>query len=479
MKVSTRIIAGYGVLILFALAVLWYQVSVIQHLDEINSTLSRLNDRYAVSNVVLQYKQGLFEDSAKKYYAVGDPLYKTLFQEADKNLEEILKKLRDESISNAEVQAIDNLSASLKSVRETIESQSGKKQLRDVSPELTKQIDLVHADMELVLNATQTAIQEAATLSKKTSEHAVRVSKYVASTALLFSILVSAAIVWSIARRIRQLEKATKVVASGQFDHPMPVSGSDEFASLAKDFNAMAQKLGELDRLKKDFVSHVSHDLKGPLASTREIVHLLLEGIPGPLNEKQKRLLGLCLNSSERLSGMIGNLLDVSKMEAGMLEYQFESCDLVALVEGAVSEFEGLAHEKKIELIVEPEAADIPVECDPLRLTQVLFNLLENAIKFSPESSRITVRIQVNGAYSSVAVVDRGPGIPIESRDKVFDRFYQVSPGRKLVGQGVGLGLSICKIVVEAHGGSIWVDSNPEGGSIFQFKVRSSAKVSA
>jgi len=166
-------------------------------------------------------------------------------------------------------------------------------------------------------------------------------------------------------------------------------------------------------------------------------------------------------------------------MEAGMLEYQFESCDLVALVEGAVSEFEGLAHEKKIELIVEPEAADIPVECDPLRLTQVLFNLLENAIKFSPESSRITVRIQVNGAYSSVAVVDRGPGIPIESRDKVFDRFYQVSPGRKLVGQGVGLGLSICKIVVEAHGGSIWVDSNPEGGSIFQFKVRSSAKVSA
>jgi signal transduction histidine kinase len=78
-----------------------------------------------------------------------------------------------------------------------------------------------------------------------------------------------------------------------------------------------------------------------------------------------------------------------------------------------------------------------------------------------------------------VAVIDRGPGIPEESRDKVFDRFYQVSPGRKIAGQGVGLGLSICKIVVEAHGGSIWVDSNPEGGSIFHFKVRSAAKVTA
>jgi signal transduction histidine kinase len=173
---------------------------------------------------------------------------------------------------------------------------------------------------------------------------------------------------------------------------------------------------------------------------------------------------------------MIGNLLDVSKMEAGMMEYQFESCDLVSLASSAVAEFEGLAHEKKLDLLVEPGAPEIPVECDPGRLTQVLANLIENAIKFSPESGQITVRIQANGAYSSVSVSDRGPGIPLESRSRVFDRFHQVSPGRKVAGQGVGLGLAICKIIVEAHGGSIWVENNPAGGSIFQFKVRSSAK---
>jgi len=477
MKVSTRIIAGYGVLILLALAVLLYQVSVIRHLDGINSTLARLNVRYALSNVDLQYKQGRVEEFAKKFYSIGDPIYKTLFREADSTLEGILMNLRETAISDAEVQAIDHLTSSLNAVRQTIESEPEKRQNRDPSPELKEQLEMVHTDTEHVLSATRTAIQEAAALSTQTSAHAVNVSLFVAVASLLLSILVSAAIVWSIAKRIHQLERATKEVASGHFDHPMTVSGTDEFASLAGDFNAMARKLGELDRLKKDFVSHVSHDLKGPLASTREIVHLLLEGIPGPLNDKQRRLLGLCLKSSERLSGMIGNLLDVSKMEAGMLEYQFESCDLVALVGGAVSEFEGLAHEKKLEVVVEPDAPDIPVECDPVRLTQVLFNLLENAIKFSPEAGRITVRIQVNGAYSTVAVIDRGPGIPVESRDKVFDRFYQVSPGRKVAGQGVGLGLAICKIIVEAHGGSIWAEGNPEGGSIFQFKVRSSAKV--
>jgi len=407
MKVSTRIIAGFGVLILFALAVLWYQVRVIRHLDAINTTLSDLNFRYADTSLDLQYKQGRVVEFAEKYYSIGDPFYKTLFLDAASNVENILKTLRQGSISDAETQAVEQLSSSLKSVRNTIESEPVKRQNRDVSPELMAQLERLTTDSRLVLNATQTAIKEAAMLSKQTSVHAAQVSFYVGSTSLLLSIIVSAAIVWSIARRIRQLERATKEVASGNFDHPMPVSGTDEFASLAGDFNAMAQKLGELDRLKKDFVSHVSHDLKGPLASTREIVHLLLEGIPGPLNDKQRRLLGLCLKSSERLSGMIGNLLDVSKMEAGMLEYQFESCDLVALVGGAISEFEGLAHEKRLELVVEPDAPEIPVECDQVRLTQVLFNLLENAIKFSPESGRITVRIQVNGAYSTVAVIDR------------------------------------------------------------------------
>jgi two-component system sensor histidine kinase GlrK len=264
------------------------------------------------------------------------------------------------------------------------------------------------------------------------------------------------------------------VVAAGKFDHRLPSTGSDEFADLARDFNAMARQLGELDQMKKDFVSHVSHDLKGPLASTRETVHLLMEEIPGPLNDKQRRLLGLCLKSSERLSAMIGNLLDVSRMEAGMMDYTIEACDLVQLVLSSAAEFEGLAHEKKVDLAVEAAVSAIWAECDNGRITQVIANLLENAIKFSPQAGRVVLRVEASGAYALLSVSDRGAGVPKESREKIFDRFHQVNPGKKITGQGVGLGLAICRKIVEAHGGTIWVEDNPLGGSVFFVKLKTS-----
>jgi two-component system sensor histidine kinase GlrK len=476
MKVSTKIIAGYGALILLTLAVLLYQVTVVLKLNDNNTKLSEVHVNNALTCVNLLYQQGLIEEFGAKYFETGEPRYKTKISDAGADLEADLNHLQETKITDSEIQAVTRVYLAWKAVQTTINAQPEKKQSRDVSPEFKKQLVVLRADSERVVKATQDAIQNAVVLSRATSKHAVRVSMVAGAAALLLSVLVSVPIIWSIAKRLNELGRATSVVAQGKFEHRLPESGRDEFASLARDFNKMARRLGELDQLKKDFVSHVSHDLKGPLASTRETVHLLMEGIPGPLNEKQRRLLGLCLKSSERLSGMIGNLLDVSKMEAGMMEYQFESCDLVSLASSAVAEFEGLAHEKKLDLLVEPGVPEIPVECDPGRLTQVLANLIENAIKFSPESGQITVRIQANGAYSSVSVSDRGPGIPLESRSRVFDRFHQVSPGRKVAGQGVGLGLAICKIIVEAHGGSIWVENNPAGGSIFQFKVRSSAK---
>jgi signal transduction histidine kinase len=195
------------------------------------------------------------------------------------------------------------------------------------------------------------------------------------------------------------------------------------------------------------------------------------------LNEKQRRLLGLCLKSSERLSGMIGNLLDVSRMEAGMMDYKIESCDLVPLARSAASELEGLARERKLELVVESTVPEIRIDCDHGRITQVISNLIENAIKFSPVSSRALVRIEANGEYAILSVWDRGPGVPMLSRTRIFDRFHQVNPGKKIAGQSVGLGLAICRTIVEAHGGSIWVEGNPGGGSVFFMKIKSSERV--
>jgi two-component system sensor histidine kinase GlrK len=479
MKVSTRIIAGYVILILLTVAILSYQVYTIRQLNDINGNLSQVNVDNALKSLQLQYDERVIEEWAQKYYGTGDKTYKDLFDLAGNDFEMDLMKLEPTVTSEAEREAIRKVSQSWKALQEIIGAEHKHPIDPKVTTQLNDQLAALRADATPLSDASKTAILDAANVSSKTAARAYQISLYAAGGAILLSVLVSVPIVWSITSRLRELGKATRAVAAGQFEHRMAASGTDEFADLAGDFNTMAQRLGELDQMKKDFVSHVSHDLKGPLASTRETVHILLEEIPGPLNDKQRRLLSLCLKSSERLSGMIGNLLDVSRMEAGMMDYKIESCDLVPLARNAASELEGLAREKKLELVVDSAVPEIRVDCDQGRITQVISNLIENAIKFSPVSSKALVRIEANGEYAILSVRDRGPGVPMLSRTRIFDRFHQVNPGKKIKGQSVGLGLAICRTIVEAHGGSIWVEDNPGGGSIFFMKIKSSERVRA
>src|SRR5262249_32207285 len=149
-------------------------------------------------------------------------------------------------------------------------------------------------------------------------------------------------------------------------------------------FNAMSQRLGELDQMKRDFVSHVSHELKAPLASIRQMAHLLLEQIPGSLNDQQQRLLRLSYNSAERLAAMVGNLLDVSRLEAGSMEYTMTPMDLLSLVKTVAEEFEVQSNERQIPIRIETCSSDgLVVACDRDRMTQVIGNLFDNALKFS------------------------------------------------------------------------------------------------
>jgi len=479
MKVSTRIIAGYVILILLTVAALAYQVYTIRELKLINDNLSQVNVENSLKSLQLQYDELLIEEWAQKYYGTGDKDYKDLFDDAGNDLEMDLMGLQPTVNTEAEREAIRKVFHSWKAVQEIIGAERKQRIDTEVTVQLTNQLEALRAETVTLSGLSKTAILNAASLSAKTASGAGKISVYAAVGAILLTILVSVPIVWSITSRLRELGTATREVAAGQFEHRMAAGGSDEFASLAGDFNTMAQRLGELDQMKKDFVSHVSHDLKGPLASTRETVHILLEEIPGPLNEKQRRLLALCLKSSERLSGMIGNLLDVSRMEAGMMDYKIESFDLVPLARGAASELEGLAREKKLDIVVESAVPEIRIDGDQGRITQVISNLLENAIKFSPASGRALVRIEAKGEYAVLSVWDRGPGVPILSRTRIFDRFHQVNPGRKIAGQGVGLGLAICRTIVEAHGGTIWVEGNPGGGSVFYMQIKSSERIKA
>ena len=324
--------------------------------------------------------------------------------------------------------------------------------------------------------------------SRATSETAALILWCAVFAALAISILVSFLIYRSISHPLANLTEGTRAIAEGKFYYRLDTSRNDEFSQLAKDFNTMTRRLNELDELKKDFVSHVSHELKAPLASMREILQLMLEQIPGPLTDKQKRLLELNLQSEYRLTAMIRNLLDLSRIEAGVMEYEIKRQDFIPLVQNALAEIEVRTGEKQIQIKTTFQEEPLSVACDAARIIQVIVNLVGNAVKFSPKGGMVQLSVEAiqkipegvpqywrthvlnlgqEQVYGCVTVADFGPGIPDAEKEKIFERFHQVKQDKKTAGQGVGLGLAISRTIVEAHRGAIWVEDNPGGGSRF------------
>jgi signal transduction histidine kinase len=172
---------------------------------------------------------------------------------------------------------------------------------------------------------------------------------------------------------------------------------------------------------------------------------------------------------------MVGNLLDVSRMEAGSMEYEMAPNDLVLLAGSVIREFDVQARQRGIQFRLENDLPSLFAECDRERIVQVIGNLYENALKFSPAGSDIVTRINRVDEGIMISVSDSGPGVPNEHKHKIFQKFHQLRHGKKVAGQGVGLGLAICKTIVEAHGGQIWVEDNPNGGSVFSFVLQPAA----
>jgi len=213
----------------------------------------------------------------------------------------------------------------------------------------------------------------------------------------------------------------------------------------------------------------------------QETTHLILERIPGPLTEKQERLLQLNLQSGKRLAAMIGNLLDFSRLEAGIVDYEMQLQDVRELVQSVVTELTPRAHEKALHIMVDfPEEA-LMTMCDPNRMIQVFTNLLDNAVRFSSKGGSVSLRMDEVGTpptnaarppyspegYILLSISDSGPGIEGLTKDRIFGSFPQVEQGKKTFGQSLGLGLAISRALIEAHQGTIWVEDNPNGGSVF------------
>ncbi|HYS11296.1 MAG TPA: ATP-binding protein [Myxococcales bacterium] len=228
-------------------------------------------------------------------------------------------------------------------------------------------------------------------------------------------------------------------------------------------------RLLRFDELKNDLVATVAHEFRTPLTSMRMAVHILLEGITGPLTEKQLDLLTAAREDCERLQGIVEDLLDLSRIQAGKVEVSLTALPAKSILDAGVAAKEDAARDAGLKMeedLVEPV---LPVLVDPDRISLVFDNLVANAIRHSPKDGRIVVRARPSNGQVRFEVEDQGPGIPPEYRQRIFEKFFRM-PGTK--GEGIGLGLYISREIVAAHGGEMGVDSGPGGGSRFWFTLR-------
>jgi PAS domain S-box-containing protein len=247
------------------------------------------------------------------------------------------------------------------------------------------------------------------------------------------------------------------------------------FLHLSKDITEKKRyehRLRELDKLKSDFVSNVSHELRTPLTAIKGSADNMLDGITGSLNEKQVRYLTRIKSNADRLTRLINDLLDLSRIEAGKIDLKPTNLSLVGLAQEVTENIRPVALAKLISLEVDSPDGIVTAWADRDKTTQVLMNLIGNAIKFTPSHGKVSVFIQRNGdKWAQVSVTDTGPGIPAEEAGKIFDKFYQIAQAEKQKTKGTGLGLAISKVLVEMHGGKIWAESGVGGGSTFSFTL--------
>jgi len=290
----------------------------------------------------------------------------------------------------------------------------------------------------------------------------------VSAVCLVFGIILAVWITRSITRPLAEMRKKTKEISEGFFEADLDLPTPPEIGALARAFNTMCSKLKEVDKMKMDFFSLMSHELRTPLTSIKEGTNLFLEGKGGEITEKQKKLLTIISEESDRLIGLVNSVLDLSKLESGLLTFNYTRADLAPLITRVVNEVVLLAEAKRIK--INRDVGDLPMLLmDTERILQVLRNLLSNALKFTPSNGMVSISARYSEQSVIVSVVDTGPGIPKEHAAVIFDKFRQIPGAGKF--PGTGLGLAIVKHIIQTHGGSVWVQSEEGSGSTFSFQL--------
>lgn len=330
------------------------------------------------------------------------------------------------------------------------------------------------ASVDSALGASATTLRNATRqrVADATSEtlNAERLVAGALPVALLVALAIGVRLLRSVSRPVYELEKGMHAIAEGDLSHQLGIvpNQKEEFGRLAASYQAMARKLAELERIRAEFVSVASHELKTPINVIVGYLELLQEGIYGELTPKQKEILQTITKQANTLTRLVKRLLDISRFEASGGKVDVREVNLQRFLTTLESSFSVLANQRDIAFTVN-HGQELPrsVHWDEDQINEVLGNLLSNAFKFTPRGGKVALAVGAQENKVIITVADTGAGISGEQLPHIFDKFFQADNQAQAATKGTGLGLAIAKEIVEAHGGKITVESRVGEGTTF------------
>jgi signal transduction histidine kinase len=283
--------------------------------------------------------------------------------------------------------------------------------------------------------------------------------------ALVFSIVLAWLISRWVSAPLQDLVRGTRKVAQGEFDYPIARAGPQELRELQDSFSEMGRRVQTSLRSQRDLVANVSHELRTPLTSIAGYAQAVLDGAAAT-PEAVRQAAGVIHQEAQRMRRLVEGLLDLARLEAGLASMARTPLDLSPLLAAAATRFAPRAREAGVRLTVAAPAA-VPMLGDADRLAQVLDNLLDNALRHTATGGEVRLEASLQGAWAVLRVLDGGPGIPTEALPRIFERFFRADRS----GEGAGLGLAICKEIIEAHRGTIAAENGVAGGAVFTARL--------
>jgi two-component system sensor histidine kinase GlrK len=395
-----------------------------------------------------------------------------LFEEGDIRFNQILNNIRERGTEKrhlAGLKEIEELHASYSALfHRKADDIIKEKVKRGIHREESEAIfNEISSRIKTLMNGYEESLINKMKRSDEKTDMAKGVITLIFAFAILLTVAVTAKITYGITVPLKRLRDAASLLAKGNFDHTLEIYSEDEIGELSTAFNLMSKKLKEIDQMKADFISYASHELRTPLTSLKEATGLIMDRVAGDITEKQRELLRIIDEDCDRLLKLINDLLDLSKLEAGLMPLKIKESSIKEVIGKTLYEVRPLIDSNglTIEIDIKTDTPEVPM--DGFRIQQVLTNLLSNSIKFSDKGGKISIMSYQQEEDIIVSVSDTGEGIPEEAIGMVFDKFHKLDDKKV----GTGLGLPIAKHIVEAHGGRIWAESELGKGSTFSFTL--------